>query len=205
MGRVGAAGAGSSANVTEKFLAGIPNFMPLGGGNLDVAVAENVEVLSRSDERFAFWDLLSLGTTTVEIRVPVTYRYHLKLDDRWTVTVVDGVCRVEAPALRPSLPPAIHTDRMERRADASWLRFDAVEQMTALEQQLTPELSRIARDPRHLALAREPARRTVARFARAWLLSEGAWGADRVRAISVTFADEKVAAADLPATLVLGD
>ena len=104
--------------------------------------------------------------------------------------VEDGLCRVEAPALRPSLPPAIHTDRIERRAEAGWLRFDAAEQLAALERSLTPRLAGLARDPRHLAFAREPARLAVARFVRAWLLGREAWGAGGVRAIAVTFADE---------------
>ncbi|MBP9826118.1 MAG: hypothetical protein KBF21_17955, partial [Thermoanaerobaculia bacterium] len=63
-----------TGNVTESFLAAIPTVAPHAGGNLEVAVAESVESLTRSDERRAFWDLVDLGTTTVEIRVPVTYR-----------------------------------------------------------------------------------------------------------------------------------
>jgi hypothetical protein len=193
-----------TGDVTRRFLVAVPTLSPMGSGNLEVAVAESVESISRTDERRAFWDLLSLGTTTVEIRVPVTYRYHLRFDDRWKVTVADGVCRVAAPALRPSLPPAIHTDRMERRVDESWLRFDGAAQLAALESTLTPELSRLARDRRHLALVRESARGTVARFARGWLMTEGAWDEERVRAIVVTFADEPAAPAPVP-TLVLGD
>ena len=106
----------------------------------------------------------------------------------------------------PFAPPAIHTDRIERRAEAGWLRFDAAEQLAALERSLTPRLAGLARDPRHLAFAREPARLAVARFVRAWLLGREAWGADGVRAIAVTFADEGLAGeAALPPTLLLGD
>ncbi|HSM50150.1 MAG TPA: hypothetical protein VLA75_01965 [Thermoanaerobaculia bacterium] len=195
-----------TGNVTERFLADIPRVTAAEGGRLEVAIGESVETLSRTDERWAFWDLLPLGTTTVEIRVPVTYRYHVRLDEPWTVTVADGLCRVEAPALRPSLPPAIHTDRIERRAEAGWLRFDAAEQLAALERSLTPRLAALAGDSRHLALAREPSRLAVARFARSWLLGRDAWSSDEVRAISVTFADERLdRATALPPTLVLGD
>jgi hypothetical protein len=196
-----------TGDVTERFLAAVPTVAPSAAGNLEVAVAESVETISRSDERRALWDLVPLGTTTVELRVPVTWRYHVRLDDRWTVEVSDGFCTVRAPALRPSQPPAIHTDRIERRAEASWLRFDADVQLAGLEQRLTPSLAGIAGDPRHLALVREPARRAVARFVRAWLLTQDAWGAERVRAIQVVFADERAARdeLELPATLVLGD
>jgi hypothetical protein len=200
-----------SGNVTETFLAQIPTVAPSGGGHLEVAVAESVESLTRSDERFAFWDLVPLGTTTVEVRVPVTYRYHLRLDDEWEVSVADGFCRVRAPALRVSQPPAIHTERVERRVAESWLRFDAAEQLAALERQLTPRLSQIAGDPRHMALVREPARQAVARFVRAWLLTRGAWGPENVRAIQVVFADERgeredsSVEAETPVTLMVGD
>ena len=194
-----------TGNVTERFLAAIPTVAPSSGGRLEVAVAESVEALARSDERRAFWDLVPLGTTTVELRVPVTYRYHLRLDERWAVEVKDGFCRVAAPALRPSLPPAIHTDRIERRSESSWLRFDAAEQRAALERQLTPRLAVLAADPRHLALVREESRRTVARFVRSWLLRHDAWGSDRVRAIQVVFADEARSVDEPPLALVYGD
>jgi hypothetical protein len=52
---------------------------------------------------------------------------------------------------------------------------------------------------------REPARQTVARFVRAWLLTQNAWDAERILAIRVTFADEGVADLEIPPTLVLGD
>lgn len=194
-----------TGDVTERFLSSLPTLVPLAGGRLEVAIAESVETISRSDERRAAWDLIPLGTTTVELRVPVTYRYHVVLDERWSVEVTDGFCRVEAPALRPSLPPAIHTDRIERRAESSWLRFDAAEQLAALETRLTPRLSTLAADPRRLALVRESSRQTVARFVRAWLLAQEAWGADRVRAIQVVFADEVGAANEPPVALVFGD
>ncbi|MEO8198791.1 MAG: hypothetical protein ABI689_18915 [Thermoanaerobaculia bacterium] len=194
-----------TGNVTETFLAAIPTVAPNAGGNLEVAIAESVESLTRSDERRAFWDLVALGTTTVEIRVPVTYRYHVRLDEEWKVEIEDGFCRVLAPVLRPSLPPAIHTDRIERRVAESWLRFDAAEQLAALERQLTPRLSQLAADPRHMALVRESSRQTVARFVRAWLLTNAAWGPERVRAIQVRFADERQGGLAAPITLVVGD
>jgi hypothetical protein len=195
-----------TGDVTEKFLADIPQVTAVAGGRLEVAIATSVETLGRTDERRALWDLLPLGSTTVEIRVPVTYRYHVRLEEPWSVTVAAGLCHVRAPALRPSLPPAIHTDRIERRVEADWLRFDAAEQLAALERTLTPRLSGLAADPRHLDLAREASRLAVARFARAWLLGRDAWGKEGVRAVSVSFADERFEdLSALPPTLVLGD
>ena len=56
-----------------------------------------------------------------------------------------------------------------------------------------------------MALVRESSRQDVARFVRAWLRTNGAWGPERVRAIQVRFADERQAALEAPITLVVGD
>lgn len=180
-----------SGNVTETFVSSIPEFDPDGAGNLELATLTATETFSRSDERKILWDTFSLGVTTTEIRVPVTYRYHLRLDDSWYLEIRGPVCYVRSPSVRPSLPPAIHTDRMEKRSEQSWLRFDADDQMTALERTITPTLNRYARDERHLGLVRENARRAVEDFVKTWLLREGQWGSDRVQLVRVVFPDEE--------------
>lgn len=182
-----------SGDVTRHFLSSIPAFDELGAGRLEVAVATTTEVLTRSDEQRAFWDLLSLGTTEVEIRVPVTWRWHVPLDTGWTATVADGALVVVAPAPRPSLPPAIHTDGIERRVEASWMRFDAGARLAELERELTPLLAARSRDRRLAALAREPARRTLARFASLWLAKEDP-GRRQVHTVVVRFTDEPLQA-----------
>ena len=193
-----------TGDVTETFLASIPEIADSGGGRLEVASAEITETFTRSDERRILWDAVSLGTTVTEIRVPVTYRYHLRLDDPWRVEISEQICRVYAPRLRPTQPPAIHTDRMTKRAQEDWLRFDAEEQLQALERSLTPRLEARAAGARHLALVREPSRRTVAKFVRAWLLREDQWRQDRVLAVQVVFDGEEVTgpeALDVPIAL----
>jgi hypothetical protein len=182
-----------SGNVTETFLSSIPQFDPDGSGNLEVAALTATETFTRSDERKILWDRFSLGVTTSEIRVPVTYRYHLRLDDAWHLEIDGGVCRVVAPAVRPSLPPAIHTDRMEKRTASDWLRFDGDDQMAVLERSITPTLVTYAADERHLELVRENARRAVEDFVTTWLLREDQWGAERVTDVRVVFADEAAA------------
>lgn len=194
-----------TGDVTERFVAAIPAIEGTGVGRLELAKAHAVETFTRSDERRVLWDLVSLGTSVSEIRVPVTYRYHLRLDEPWHVTVEDGIALVKAPAIRPTVPVAIHTGRLEKRIDAGWLRFDEDEQMEALERSITPRLTAMARNPRHIHLAREESRKTVARFVRGWLLHEDQWSVDGVRAIKVIFADEEVDPPLLGATLLLKD
>lgn len=179
-----------SGNITKTFVAAIPEVSTTGSGNLELATSEQVETFRAEDEKSVLWDKLYLGKTVSEIRVPVTYRYHLRLADPWRLDVSGQTCVVVAPAVRPSLPPAIHTDRMEKKSDAGWGRFNAAEQMTELEKSVTPTLSQYASDERHIALVRELCRKTVAEFVQAWLLKEDHWRTDRFHTIKVIFADE---------------
>ncbi len=181
-----------SGNITKSFIAAIPEITTTGTGNLELAMSEQVETFRAEDERSIFWDKLYLGKTVSEIRVPVTYRYHLRLADTWRLDVSGQTCIVLAPAIRPSLPPAIHTDRMEKKSEAGWGRFNAREQMTELEKTMTPGLSQYAADERHLALVRDECRKTVAEFVKTWLLQEDQWRTDRFHTIKVVFSDEPV-------------
>lgn len=179
-----------TGDVTESFIAAIPELDAGGSGNLELATARATETFTRTDERRILWDSISLGTTATEIRVPVTYRYHLRLTDPWKIEIAGRTCVVRAPRIRPSLPPAIHTDGMQKRAEAGWLRFDAEDQLAALERSITPQLVRYAQDPRHLDWVRERSRRTVREFVRSWLLREGQWSDERLHAVVVIFPDE---------------
>ncbi len=181
-----------TGNVTETFLSSIPQIDTSGSGLLELAKIEAVETFSRSDERRVLWDTVSLGITISEIKVPVTYRYHLRFDDSWRLVVTDEVCTVYAPEIRPTQPPAIHTEGLEKRVEESWLRFDGADQMSELERSMTPRLRQLAGDPRRLALVRDQGRRTVAEFVRSWLLLEDQWGSDRVRRIQVVFPGEEL-------------
>ncbi len=184
-------------HITETFTSALPTFARTPGGNLELATSTSTETLTRTDERTIAWDMVYLGKTVSEISVPVTYRYHVNLRDAWKLDVVGNTCVVRAPAIRPSLPPAIHTDQMQKRSDAGWARFDAKDQMAELERSLTPRLTRHAGDPRRLALVREECRKTVAEFVRDWLLREDHWRSDRFSSIKVIFADEPAVQPDL--------
>jgi hypothetical protein len=62
-----------------------------------------------------------LGPTTTNIRVPATYHYHIELAREWKVRVrPDRTVIVVAPAVKPTLPIAIDTARLERNAEGRW-------------------------------------------------------------------------------------
>ena len=179
-----------TGTITTTFVAAIPRMVAGEDSKLELVAYEATESFSRSDDRRILYDLVPLGTTVTEIRVPVTYRYHLRLDEPWQLEVNEHSCIVHAPRIRATQPPAIHTDRLEKRIESGWLRFDDDEQMSALERSITPTISARARDPHHLELVRERCRLEVADFVRSWLLAEDHWREDRFSSVTVIFADE---------------
>jgi hypothetical protein len=157
-------------------------------GILETATASVPETFSQSDSASLF--NIPLGTTVSEIRVPAVYRYHIRLFDPWTITTRGQVCLVNAPAFEPSLPPAIVTGEMEKKATAGWLRFDADESLSALEKGITGELNARANDSTHRNYVREACRRSVAEFVQRWLMKENIWSEDRFHQIIVQFPDD---------------
>ncbi len=179
-------------NITETFVASLPNLETERGGLLELAKATATETFRSEDERTydLKWFEFHAGTTITEIRVPVTYRYHLRMRDSWRLDVTNNVCIVHAPAIRPSQPPAIHTDRMEKSSNEGWARFNADEQMAKLEKAITPTLRKFAGDGQHLDVVRENCRKTVSEFIEDWLLHEGQWGDGQFRVVKVYFPGE---------------
>ena len=203
-GAVDIAAAFKSGTITNTFISAIPSFSPDSGARLELAAFEAVEILRSTDELRIGWDLIPLGTTVTEIRVPATYRYHLRFDEPWLLEVNGQSCVVYAPEIRPTLPPAIDTGRMEKFSDRGWLRFNEEEQMEELEHSITAVLSERAADSRHLEMVRERCRLELAEFVRSWLLIEDHWREDRFRSVTVIFADEVTAETALQSpTLVL--
>jgi hypothetical protein len=185
-----------TGNITHTFRESIPQITSTQGDILELAVSRCDETFKRTDEKWAGWGWVYLGTTVAEIRVPVSFRYHLRLSDPWRLAARDQVCLVMAPAIRPTLPPAIHTDELERRAESGWARFDKNDQLDALERSMTPTLNQRARDPAHLQLVREACRQSVAGFVKKWLMREGQWRSDRFTSIVVLFPDEAAVSSD---------
>lgn len=179
-----------TGTITTTFVEGLPRSDSTHGNILELATSETHEFFRREDSRQTLWGWLDLGTTVSEIRVPVTFRYHLKLSEPWLLTTRGNVCVVQAPVIRPSLPPAIHTDRLEKSSQSGWARFNKAENLAELEKQLTPLLNARAADPRHLRNVREECRKSVAEFIRNWLVREDHWRKDRFTAVVVVFQDE---------------
>jgi hypothetical protein len=178
----------TNENITASFIAAIPAISR--ELNLEVATATQTETFTRSSSKTALWGWIDLGTNVAQVRVPVTYRFHLRLRDPWKLEVHGNTVLVHAPAILPSLPPAIHTDRMERLSVRGWGRGSSQELLTQLERQLTPLLSQYAAEPKQLNHVREACRLSVAEFVRLWLECEGQWHPGGFHTIHVRFGDE---------------
>ena len=195
-------------HITQTFRESVTHIEPTHGDILEVATLEADESLSKLDMKTLFNDALYIGSTFSEICVPAVYRFHIKISDDWKIATNGNVVTVVAPVIRPSLPPAIRTERMEKKSESGWLRFNEAKNMAELEKSLTPTLERRAGSPGRIKQVREPCRKAVAEFVKHWLLKEQQWKPDSFTAIVVVFADEPEAAdfskvKALPATLSL--
>ena len=186
--------------ITKTFTASLPEYESEKGGLLELAKVTATESFKSQDElKYDFrWFELSAGTTTTEIGVPVTYRYHLRMRDNWRLDVADGVCIVYAPEIRPSQPPAVHTDKMEKSSDEGWARFNVEEQMIKLEKTITPTIRKYAANEKHMNAVRENCRKTVEEFVEDWLARENQWGEGKFRVVKVYFPGEAEEAEAIP-------
>jgi hypothetical protein len=177
-----------TGTITQTFRESVADISSTGGDILEVATSNMTEDFKKSDTRYILG--VSAGTTVSEIRVPVTFRYHIQLSDNWRLAAKDNVCIVLAPSIHPSLPPAIHTDEMEKSTTSGWARFDKNGNLDGLEESITPELERRAIDPSHIKLVRETCRQSIAAFVKKWIMKEDYWRNDGFRSIVVVFPDE---------------
>lgn len=175
--------------ITETFRQEVTTITSTKGDVLEIATMETVETVTKSDTMTLFNDTIYLGTTESEIRVPAVYRFHIKLSDPWKLEVLDGRCIVIAPPVRPTLPPAIRTEGMEKKTEAGWLRFNAGDNLSQLEKNLTPALEKRAGGHIQIPDVRDNCRRSVAQFVAKWILKEQE-GQGRIKEIVVIFPDE---------------
>lgn len=159
------------------------------GDVLEVASPlKTMETFSRGDVRFAAWGWVYLGTTVSEIKVPATYRFHIKLSEMKQSRLDDSVLIITAPAIHPTLPVAFDTSAMEKKTDDTWLRFDAEEQLADLEKTVTPALA--VRAQAHVKTVRENARRDIEEFVQKWIVESQSDYRAKIKAVKVIFPGE---------------
>jgi hypothetical protein len=178
-----------SAVDTNVTASGLPVVMRTPGGLLEIATVTVHERFKRTDTR-EFWGI-PLGTTVSIIQVPVVYRYHIEMAREWPIRINGTTALVRAGAVKPSLPPAIDTSRMEKYKQSGWARFNKDENLALLERSITPELQTRAGHHAIRQLAIDAGRQTVREFVTTWLLKEQGWTRDAAHKVVVLFPGEE--------------
>ena len=166
--------------------------MRTSGGLLEVSTIKASEQFDVSKDHTFLG--IPLGNTATHIRVPVVYRYHIELAPDWRILLRDKTFIVVAPPVKPSLPVAMDTTRLETRSSGAWSFFTGKTQLVELEKSITPSLATKAASPVYIQLQREAARKTTAEFVAKWLITQERWKSASAFPIHVFFADEPIQA-----------
>jgi hypothetical protein len=162
------------------------------GGLLEVSTIRSPETFQAStDHEFLAVDL---GRTTTQIRVPATFHYHIELAPEWRVSMRGDGVLVVAPPVKPTLPVAIDTARLEKFASGTWSLFTGPGELDVLERSITRTLAIKAATPSYLQFQREAARLTVQEFVAKWLLTQDRYRTLPRGSVHVFFADEPISA-----------
>lgn len=110
-----------------------------------------------------------LGTTEAFLMVPVTYRFHVLLSDRWRIRVTPETVTVFAPDIRPSLPPAPDISQMEVRSDRGWARMNRREIEDRVRSMVSGALNVRAHKLARSQIVRDASRKSVESSLRNWI------------------------------------
>jgi hypothetical protein len=145
------------------------------GGMLEVAeLVRSEEFRWKTEYTCPVIDCARLfGRTISEVRVPAHYTYRLALAAEWRLEVRDGYLELHVPAEVAKLPVAVDLGKLEIRTDKGWLAPDVTAHRESMMKHLGPELDARASKKEYLDAQRNNARKTVAEFARKWMVEQG--------------------------------
>lgn len=160
------------------------------GGLLAVSTIKAPELFQATAEHTVLG--VPVGQTTSQIRVQAVYAYHVELAPEWKVTLRDKQLIVIAPRVKPTLPVAIDTARLERFASGAWSVFTGAAELDRLQRSISQSLATKAALPSYIQFQREAARATVTEFVRKWMLGQERFKSAGDYQVRVFFADEPI-------------
>lgn len=160
------------------------------GGLLAVSTIKAPELFQATAEHTVLG--VPVGQTTSQIRVQAVYAYHVELAPEWKVTLRDKQLIVIAPRVKPTLPVAIDTARLERFASGAWSVFTGAAELDRLQRSMSQSLATKAALPSYIQFQREAARATVTEFVRKWMLGQERFKSAGEYQVRVFFADEPI-------------
>jgi hypothetical protein len=162
------------------------------GGLLAVSTIKAPELFQATADHTVLG--VPVGQTTSQIRVMAVYGYHVELAREWQVTVRDKTLIVIAPRVKPTLPVAIDTGRLERYASGAWSMFTGAAELDRLQRSISQSLAAKASLPSYIQFQREAARSTVTEFVNKWMLGHERFKSAGDYKVRVFFADEPIEA-----------
>lgn len=139
-----------------------------------------------------------VGKTVAQIRVPTVYRYHISLAKDWSFRIAGSTLVVVAPSVRPSLPVAIDTAKLQSFSSGLWSPLTGTAAVAALQKPITLKLAEKAATPQLLLLQRESARQTVSEFVQKWVIDQPRWKGAKPPTVFVFFEDEPLGRKAIP-------
>lgn len=116
------------------------------------------------------------AVSSVRLDAPVIYRYGVRWDTGWRVSLSAApdssawVCLVDAPALEPFQPPTVDTSGFRVATQEPWLAPSTRASREELIRSFTPHVAEIANTREYRSVVRELARRTLVDYVEQWLL-----------------------------------
>jgi hypothetical protein len=162
------------------------------GGLLAVSTIKAPELFQATADHTVLG--VPVGQTTSQIRVQAVYSYHVELAPEWKVTLRDKTLIVIAPRVKPTLPVAIDTARLERYASGAWSMFTGAGELDRLQRSISQSLAAKASLPSYIQFQREAARTTVTEFVTKWMLGQERFKTASDYKVRVFFADEPIEA-----------
>ena len=165
-----------------------PIVMRTPGGLLEVSTISTEERFDSTTTHTVLG--ASVGKTVAQVRVPAVYRYHIPLADEWSIRLNGNALVVIAPPVRPSLPVAIDTRKLESFSVGVWSPLTGEEAVTSLQKSITATLERKSMSADLIKLQRESARQSVTEFVQKWVVQQPRWQGKRPPTVFVFFEDE---------------
>lgn len=165
-----------------------PIVMRTPGGLLEVSTITTEERFDSTTTHTVLG--VPVGKTVAQVRVPAVYRYHIPLADEWSIRLNGNALVVIAPPVRPSLPVAINTTKLESFSLGVWSPLTGEDALTSLQKSITGTLDRKAASADLIKLQRESARQSVTEFVQKWVVQQARWQGKRTPAVFVFFEDE---------------
>ena len=162
------------------------------GGKLQVStLIKNEEFRWQTSWECPLIDCSEIFAKTVSlVRLPVHYTFAIPLAGEWNLKFRGDYFELRVPNEAANIPPGLELRKLEMETRKGWTSPNTAENQISLMKHLGPELAKRAMNPAYVSAQREQARKTVAEFARKWMLEQGAGKGKAEYPIKVFFEGE---------------